>query len=354
MHRRRHEKFRVKGGLRGLLADEAISAQKDAVWQRGLRTRRWVEDAMPPRSRPLCVKSNHGVKRGSDMEIYENVWTEMEIVAALQAMLQSVKDTGKTTKSLGGQKIHEENIEVMRQIAETTVVVSDILHDALSGEKSLSAACRERKMDYVRFRRFCEKFLQVRDGGKQKIVFRSYDPTFEEWLYARVYGVSAEDAQNIMPDDAEERVEKIMASLDAKSRDIITRRANKESFKSIGESYGVCRERIRQKESQILRIIRGRLRAMDKDAKSYMDHVDILDIDTNRNDWLGKPIEDLDLSFRSYHCLSLSGIDTVGNLIEWDIASLRRIRNFGSKSLAEVVNRVHQLGLSFHDEGAEA
>ncbi|MGH3442687.1 MAG: DNA-directed RNA polymerase subunit alpha [Nitriliruptorales bacterium] len=57
------------------------------------------------------------------------------------------------------------------------------------------------------------------------------------------------------------------------------------------------------------------------------------------------PIEDLDLSVRSYNCLKRDGIATVGELVSKTEEDLLEIRNFGSKSVEEVEERLTELGL---------
>ena len=51
---------------------------------------------------------------------------------------------------------------------------------------------------------------------------------------------------------------------------------------------------------------------------------------------LALPIEEMDLSVRSYNCLKREGIHTVGELITRSEADLLDIRNFGAKSIDEV------------------
>ena len=61
------------------------------------------------------------------------------------------------------------------------------------------------------------------------------------------------------------------------------------------------------------------------------------------------PIEDLDLTVRSYNCLKREGIHTVGELVGRSEADLLDIRNFGSKSIDEVKIKLAGLGLSLKD-----
>jgi DNA-directed RNA polymerase subunit alpha len=58
------------------------------------------------------------------------------------------------------------------------------------------------------------------------------------------------------------------------------------------------------------------------------------------------PVEDLDLSVRSYNCLKREGVNTVGELVSKSENDLLEIRNFGSKSVDEVKEKLAELGLS--------
>jgi len=67
---------------------------------------------------------------------------------------------------------------------------------------------------------------------------------------------------------------------------------------------------------------------------------------SERDKALDSPIEDLELSVRSYNCLKREGINTVQQLIEQSEGDLMKIRNFGAKSIEEVKDKLTQLGLS--------
>ncbi len=58
------------------------------------------------------------------------------------------------------------------------------------------------------------------------------------------------------------------------------------------------------------------------------------------------PIEDLDLSVRSYNCLKREGIATVGELRILTEDQLLEIRNFGAKSVEEVVEKLDELNVA--------
>ena len=67
---------------------------------------------------------------------------------------------------------------------------------------------------------------------------------------------------------------------------------------------------------------------------------------------LALAIESLDLTVRSYNCLKREGIHTVGELVSRSEADLMDIRNFGSKSIEEVKQKLDELGLSLKDSAA--
>ncbi len=61
-------------------------------------------------------------------------------------------------------------------------------------------------------------------------------------------------------------------------------------------------------------------------------------------------IEELDLSVRSYNCLKRAAINTVEDLIARTDEDMMKVRNLGRKSLEEVINKLHGLGLSLASE----
>ena len=58
-------------------------------------------------------------------------------------------------------------------------------------------------------------------------------------------------------------------------------------------------------------------------------------------------IEDLELSARSFNCLKRANISTVEDLTNKTAAEMAKVRNLGKKSLEEVTNKLHALGLDF-------
>ncbi|MFG2786739.1 DNA-directed RNA polymerase subunit alpha C-terminal domain-containing protein, partial [Streptomyces sp. NPDC048419] len=64
---------------------------------------------------------------------------------------------------------------------------------------------------------------------------------------------------------------------------------------------------------------------------------------------LALPIEELELTVRSYNCLKREGIHSVGELVARSEADLLDIRNFGAKSIDEVKAKLVGMGLALKD-----
>lgn len=61
---------------------------------------------------------------------------------------------------------------------------------------------------------------------------------------------------------------------------------------------------------------------------------------------LAMSIEDLEFSVRSYHCLDEAGIHTVGELVRKSEDELIATKNFGKKSLDEILEKLEQFNLA--------
>jgi len=64
------------------------------------------------------------------------------------------------------------------------------------------------------------------------------------------------------------------------------------------------------------------------------------------NKALDLPIEEVDFSVRTFNCLKKEGINTLGELILKTEEDLLDIRNFGQRSLEEVIKKLQAFGLS--------
>ena len=64
---------------------------------------------------------------------------------------------------------------------------------------------------------------------------------------------------------------------------------------------------------------------------------------------LETPIEEIEFSVRAYNCLKRAGINTMQDLIVQKEVEVTKIRNLGKKSLKEVIDKVKEMGLKFHE-----
>ena len=153
------------------------------------------------------------------------------------------------------------------------------------------------------------------------------------------------------------------------------------TLKEAGAKIGVQSERCRQIEAKALRKLQGprvlqyasvpwkcwkaerdaRLRA-EEQLKFVLEHITYtahpgIEPVTNPDEvsrlaWVEMPIDDMDLSVRSFNCLKRAGLNTVGDLIrrfEFE-EDFMKIRNLGRKSAEEVIQKVHKMGLRFRWE----
>ena len=65
---------------------------------------------------------------------------------------------------------------------------------------------------------------------------------------------------------------------------------------------------------------------------------------------LEMPIEEMDLSVRSYNCLKRANINTVDDLIKKSKSDMLKVRNLGLKSIEEVVAKLESYGLSLRTD----
>ena len=79
-----------------------------------------------------------------------------------------------------------------------------------------------------------------------------------------------------------------------------------------------------------------------------MDGVNILVArkEDERTKLFEKPIEEMELSVRSYNCLKRAGIETVGDLAKKSRAEMKKVRNMGAKSMEEVIAKLESYGIT--------
>lgn len=127
------------------------------------------------------------------------------------------------------------------------------------------------------------------------------------------------------------------------------------TLKAIGELLGVGQERVRQIEAKALRkmmhpsrswSIRNNVRITDYAKKREEAEQKRLSALAKMRKELNIPISDLELSVRSYNCLTNEGYKTVGDLVDLSVKDFLGITNFGRKSLRELVYVLREYGVN--------
>ena len=62
---------------------------------------------------------------------------------------------------------------------------------------------------------------------------------------------------------------------------------------------------------------------------------------------LASTIDEMELSVRSYNCLQAAGIKNIVDLVQKEENEMLKYKNFGRKSLTELVEKLDEMGLHF-------
>ena len=172
-----------------------------------------------------------------------------------------------------------------------------------------------------------------------------------------------------------------LATLTEREQGVLMHRFQRKlTLEQCGKEYGLTRERIRQIEAKALRKLRHTTRA------NMMKSVPLTELQAkhaeycklkDEYEWLKKafesltaqkaepgviipmaehasrlemPIEELDLSVRSYNCLRRSGKKTLRDIVEMTESELMGVRNLGSKSASEIRAKLTEYGLVLKGE----
>jgi DNA-directed RNA polymerase subunit alpha len=93
------------------------------------------------------------------------------------------------------------------------------------------------------------------------------------------------------------------------------------------------------------RIINDHMMLFESQAATELGGETFAELPEEGETILDTPIEDLDLTVRSFNCLKRQGVNTIGQLADCTEADLLNIRNFGAKSIEEVKDKLQQMGL---------
>jgi hypothetical protein len=105
---------------------------------------------------------------------------------------------------------------------------------------------------------------------------------------------------------------------------------------------------LQEKLSKVCKAVAGKVSIPEHIAKIIKSYVgEIPELDSSLKKILETPLEDLDLSVRAFNCLKASKINSLRELVQYDVEELKKFRNFGQKSLSEIDQLLQEKGLSF-------
>lgn len=174
----------------------------------------------------------------------------------------------------------------------------------------------------------------------------------------------------LLPELLKEIVDSELSEREAKC--IHLRFENRMIYDEIAKEFNVTRERIRQILAKAIRKLRHphrsrkylavslyeykKLQQENETLKAYLAEIEKgLNLPSNENPcvyipFLATPIENLDLSVRSYNCLKRrGGLNTYGDFQNYKISDLMRIRNLGTRSMQEILEKLDILGFKVCD-----
>ena len=287
--------------------------------------------------------------------------------------------------SVGNMNQETRDTILAAKCALTTVL--EIMNDVDAGRETYSSACSKHGLQYMRFKYFVRKLANFEGLSEKEIAVPKYEPTSAENLYSRVFGVPVEEVNEMMPDDAEEAIETVLATLMPREVEIVRMRLDGKFLDEVGRAFNITRERVRQIEakayrklrhpsrSRILRLgenamqeaeteleqernelvakYKERLRANDEayqEALVGMESLDryenaLAEVDEGELRVENITLEEMNLSVRSYNCCRRAGITCVGDFKKYDIEQLMRIRNLGRRSLEEIIKKLASYGI---------
>ena len=179
-----------------------------------------------------------------------------------------------------------------------------------------------------------EDLMKVRNLGK-----KSYDEVIEKLqsLGIKIVDGHFEFASTELPKDSKEQTNNVNEStirqIEEKinSSDVLSEDEKEMLEKELREKYQKIKVEIARMEEQSL----------------YSEIMG--DVKTISDDILEMPIEDLDLSVRTFNCITRAGIKTVQGIVKKSEEDLMGVRNLGKKSYDEVIEKLESLGIEIVD-----
>lgn len=198
--------------------------------------------------------------------------------------------------------------------------------------------------------------------------------------------IAESECENI-PADIEGTVEYVISRFDPRVQTVILGHYKEgKTYEQIGKELGVTRERVRQMEARSLRQMRNpkcrallslgvaeyisqiRITATESSANKQIsaateaikivadrlskitgdDEISVMMEKKLMNSNLTLTIAELELSVRTYNALSRAGLKTVEAILNY--GDLSRVRNLGERCLAEITQKIRDLGFDISIE----
>lgn len=161
-------------------------------------------------------------------------------------------------------------------------------------------------------------------------------------------------------------------SLNEREKMVLSEVMEGKKYEDIGEVLGLSRERIRQLfEKAMRKIRRGSViyikaydeiltlrgenqnlrKVVDRQEATLRDYREKLNMEERQEQMdVGlyfRRLVDCNLSVRALNSLKAAGIDTIGDLVQYNKTDLLGLRNFGRRSLTEIDDFMESMGLEF-------
>ena len=295
-----------------------------------------------------------------------------------------------------------EKVQDVQQAMEYFSVMAGICADALNG-KSLAKACGERGVSPLKFNNMIHNRIptyilkdRVNADPDKKYDIKSF-LSWQELLWLDIFG---EKDYSLIPPDVDEAVDAALKDtyITKRERTVIFMRYKEQmTLDECGKHFNISRDRIRQIEAKALRklrmprrsywmrygkvarekldrlqyirnalVVSEKIKDLDNQINEALTHNDIqrlLDLknklalhlaeynvaENSDPDVLDIPIEELELSVRSYNCLRRHGDNTVGDICKMSYDELISVRNLGRRSCAEIIDKLHSLGVDLRE-----
>ena len=289
-------------------------------------------------------------------------------------------------RSPENEALLNERIDELQQVVE---ILKEIRDNPNIGEKK---TCDKYGIDFHRFRRYVydAEWATKSSVSAESNKKRMYDirPTLSWydvlWMAIMNYKFGNLEAY---PSDLEESLDIMIQKLPDREREVILCLYEEDlTHYETAERLGVTSERIRQLETKAIRKLRrsngwvmvGKdrvisameiQRQLENDIAIRTKHEVIMALDDKvaslrkiikdcTKEAIKKflksdpdlKIEDLDFSYRTYHCLKRVGINTVDDLRKSSASDLSPIRNLGRRALTEVEEKMASLGFELRKE----